>query len=180
MTDDTRREREAGLPEDPGRRRTFLALALGTGGLVAGAVAGAAGKLAVAPLLLRRGDGATPVDLGPAADFAPVKKGASGPREVVLERTVTDGYMERRLKQRIAVVRDAASASGLVALSTTCSHLGCGVSWSEERKAFLCPCHGGVYDASGAVTGGPPPKPLSRLPLVVEGGRLRLDPTGLG
>ncbi len=179
MADERRSDRAAEAPEDPGRRRAFLALALGTGGLVAGAVGLSAGRLAVAPLLARGGDGATPVDLGPASDFAPVRDGAAGPREVVVERTVTDGYMERRLRQRVAVVADPASASGLVALSTTCTHLGCGVSWSAEQKAFLCPCHGGVYDASGAVTDGPPPRPLARLPLVVDGGRLRLDPSGL-
>lgn len=179
MADESRSDRAA-APEDPGRRRAFVALALGTGGLVAGVVAAAAGRLAVAPLLAREGDAATPVDLGPANDFAAVREGAAAPREVVVERTVTDGYMERRLRQRVAVVPDAASPSGLVALSTTCTHLGCGVSWSAERKAFLCPCHGGVYDSSGRVTGGPPPRPLARLPLVVDGGRLRLDPTGLG
>lgn len=179
MSDDARPGEAELVPEDPGRRKAFLALTVGAGGLVAGALASAAGKLALAPLLLGGGDGSAPVDLGPAADFAPVKEGAVGAREVVLERTVADGYMRRKLKQRIAVVRDGGAASGLAALSTTCSHLGCGVTWSDERKAFLCPCHGGVYDATGKVTDGPPPRPLTRLPLVLEGGRLRLDPSRL-
>ena len=78
-----------------------------------------------------------------------------------MERTVEDGYMTRRVKERFAIVRDTGAAAGLVALSTTCSHLGCGVSWNAARNAFLCPCHGGVYGPEGAVLVGPPPKPLA-------------------
>ena len=87
--------------------------------------------------------------------------------------------MTRRVKERFAIVRDPKAASGLAALGTTCSHLGCGVSWNGVRKAFLCPCHGGVYGPGGEVLAGPPPKPLTRLPLVVSGGRLQLDAAAL-
>lgn len=55
-----------------------------------------------------------------------------------------------------------------VALLSTCSHLGCTVAWNAEEGQFQCPCHGGVYDASGAVVSGPPPRPLTRLEVKVE------------
>jgi cytochrome b6-f complex iron-sulfur subunit len=95
---------------------------------------------------------------------------------VVFEQRVLDGYMERIVQRRLALVRDKGAASGLSALSTTCTHLGCGVAWSDERKAFLCPCHGGVYAEDGSVLAGPPPRPLERLAVLVDGGRLRVVP----
>lgn len=64
---------------------------------------------------------------------------------------------------------------GIVAYSAVCTHLGCIVSqWVADKKAGLCPCHGGIYDlARGArVIAGPPPRPLPQLPLKVEEGVL--------
>ena len=58
---------------------------------------------------------------------------------------------------------------GYVALSRVCTHLGCLVDYQKDRKRFLCPCHAGVYDLSGNVVSGPPPKPLPKFPLRVEG-----------
>src|SRR5438094_9680171 len=34
-------------------------------------------------------------------------------------------------------------------LAVNCAHLGCPVSWFQESGLFMCPCHGGVYYASG-------------------------------
>jgi Rieske Fe-S protein len=160
-------------------RRTFTLVAIGTAVAAASPVAGAALAFVLGPL--RRSAAREPVllDLGAASAFEALRAGTSGPEELLVERTVEDGYMTRRVKERFAIVRDASAASGLVALSTTCSHLGCGVSWNGGRNAFLCPCHGGVYGPSGAVLAGPPPKPLTRLPLVVSGGRVQLDAAAL-
>ncbi len=60
----------------------------------------------------------------------------------------------------------------LVALSAVCTHLGCIVQWEKDKQDFLCPCHGGHYTADGAVTAGPPPKPLKVLPFSVAGGKI--------
>jgi Rieske Fe-S protein len=58
---------------------------------------------------------------------------------------------------------------GVVARSLLCSHFGCIVAWHEEKQAYLCPCHEGVYDANGAVVAGPPPKGLAEVPVAVHG-----------
>ena len=63
---------------------------------------------------------------------------------------------------------------GLVALSAVCTHLGCIVLWEKDRQDFLCPCHAGRYAATGAVTGGPPPRPLPRLPFTVADGTITI------
>jgi len=57
---------------------------------------------------------------------------------------------------------------GLIALSRVCTHLGCLVDYQKDKKRFLCPCHAGIYDLSGNIISGPPPKPLQQFPLKVE------------
>ncbi|MBF0552967.1 MAG: Rieske (2Fe-2S) protein [Nitrospirae bacterium] len=61
---------------------------------------------------------------------------------------------------------------GVYALSPVCTHLGCLVNYNRLKNEFICPCHGGKYDVSGKVISGPPPAPLTRLPLKIENGRV--------
>jgi Rieske Fe-S protein len=157
-------------------RRTFTFAALGACAAALASVAGAALAFALSPLVPREKRISAALDLGTARDFDAVASGAAGAVEVVVERRVEDGYMTRRVRERLAIVRDPASPSGLAALSTTCTHLGCGVSWNAGRKAFLCPCHGGVYGADGGVLAGPPPRALAKAPLVIAGGRVTVAP----
>ena len=63
-----------------------------------------------------------------------------------------------------------------VAISTRCMHLGCPVRFVEAAGRFICPCHGGVYDFSGKVDGGPPVRPLDRFYTRVRGGQLEVGP----
>ncbi len=58
---------------------------------------------------------------------------------------------------------------GYVAFSKVCTHLGCLVKYDKERQLLICPCHAGVFDLEGNVISGPPPKPLERISLRVEG-----------
>ena len=160
-------------------RRSFTLAAFGTALAAASSVSGTVLAFVLGPLRRRASQEPVLLDVGPASAFEALRKGASGPEEIVVERAVEDGYMTRRVKERFTIVRDGRAASGLAALGMTCSHLGCGVSWDRGRNAFLCPCHGGVYGADGAVLAGPPPKPLTRLPLVAVGGRVQLDASAL-
>jgi cytochrome b6-f complex iron-sulfur subunit len=61
---------------------------------------------------------------------------------------------------------------GLTAFSPVCTHLGCFVNWDSNKKAFLCPCHGGKFNIDGDVIAGPPPAPLMKLPLLIEKGKV--------
>jgi len=58
---------------------------------------------------------------------------------------------------------------GYIALSRVCTHLGCLVEYDKEANEFICPCHAGTFNIEGNVISGPPPKPLAKLPLAVEG-----------
>ena len=59
-----------------------------------------------------------------------------------------------------------------IAMSNICTHLGCHIRWISEQNQFFCPCHNGVFDISGNVVSGPPPRPLTRLDVKVEDGQL--------
>jgi Rieske Fe-S protein len=63
-----------------------------------------------------------------------------------------------------------------IAMSTRCMHLGCPVRYVDAAKRFICPCHGGVYDFTGKVTGGPPVRPLDRFHLRMRAGQLEIGP----
>lgn len=55
------------------------------------------------------------------------------------------------------------------ALSATCTHLGCVVKFKQSSGELYCPCHGGMFDYTGKVLGGPPPGPLPSYPVRVDG-----------
>ncbi len=63
-----------------------------------------------------------------------------------------------------------------IAISTRCMHLGCPVRYVEASARFICPCHGGVYDFTGAVSGGPPVRPLDRFFVRVQGDQVQVGP----
>jgi Rieske Fe-S protein len=63
-----------------------------------------------------------------------------------------------------------------IAISTRCMHLGCPVRYIPAAERFVCPCHGGVYDFRGAVSGGPPVRPLDRFYTRVRNGVVEVGP----
>ncbi len=58
---------------------------------------------------------------------------------------------------------------GFIALSRTCTHLGCLVEYHHAQQRLICPCHAGNFDLEGNVLSGPPPKSLSAIPFKIEG-----------
>lgn len=60
------------------------------------------------------------------------------------------------------------------AASAVCTHLGCTVNLSGN--GFHCPCHGSVFDQSGAVVSGPAPAGLAWFEITLSrDGRLVID-----
>lgn len=59
----------------------------------------------------------------------------------------------------------------VVALSATCTHLGCLVKYRGEG-VLHCPCHESIFDMSGNVRGGVAPRPLASYPVRIVGGQI--------
>jgi Rieske Fe-S protein len=55
-----------------------------------------------------------------------------------------------------------------------CTHMGCVVRWRPDARIYVCPCHDGRYDAEGNPIAGPPPRPLSMVPVSIRGQRVVL------
>ncbi|MBX5451254.1 ubiquinol-cytochrome c reductase iron-sulfur subunit [Thermogemmatispora sp.] len=70
----------------------------------------------------------------------------------------------------------AASDQEIIAFSAACTHMGCLVEWQESDGKFHCPCHGGVFTASGAADSSAGHlrylAPLPRLDTRVEDGKI--------
>lgn len=64
-----------------------------------------------------------------------------------------------------------------LALSRTCTHLGCSIPWNNEEAKFICPCHGSRFDITGTVLTAPAIRPLDYYPIRLENGLLRVDIT---
>ena len=85
---------------------------------------------------------------------------------VIVARIGTDGVNEETR---------ARMADGVVAYSGVCTHQACPVNmWSDDLHAFVCSCHGSVYDPknSAEVVAGPAPRRLAAVPLKSENGLL--------
>jgi cytochrome b6-f complex iron-sulfur subunit len=66
------------------------------------------------------------------------------------------------------------SEAQVIALSAVCTHRQCVLDWSRDRKSFVCPCHAGVFDASGQVTSGLPRRRLEQYRVSVRGDELSI------
>ena len=62
-----------------------------------------------------------------------------------------------------------------IALSKTCTHLGCSVPYNSEENTFICPCHGSSFDKKGLVLTAPAIRPLDYYLVRVENGRIRVN-----
>ena len=64
---------------------------------------------------------------------------------------------------------------GFLALSRTCTHLGCSLPWVEKEMKFACPCHGSAFDITGDVINAPAPRALDIYPITIENQIIKVD-----
>jgi Rieske Fe-S protein len=56
------------------------------------------------------------------------------------------------------------------AFGQKCTHLSCPVHYSKRTDRLECPCHEGGFDAkTGLVLYGPPPRPLDKIEIEING-----------
>lgn len=147
-------------------RRGFLKGAIAiVQGAIGATVAFLLGGAVVAPIFGRRRESWLPA--GSLDDLVD-----NEPTPVTIRVTREDGYTQVVDRQVVFLVRSGAQVT---ALSSTCTHLGCRVSWDADAQALKCPCHGGVFDRTGAVKAGPPPAPLASLPTKIDGSQVLVE-----
>jgi menaquinol-cytochrome c reductase iron-sulfur subunit len=158
----------------PGRRtflqRIWLWTTVGVGGIAAALL----GVPLVGFLLgaLRKKQAKEWVNLGPVSKFP---EGET--RRVTFDNPIRQPW-DGEVAQTEAFVRyegeDADKGYRFLVLAVNCAHLGCPVSWFAQSGLFMCPCHGGVYYASGARASGPPPRGLYHYVWEVRNGELHV------
>jgi menaquinol-cytochrome c reductase iron-sulfur subunit len=123
----------------------------------------------------------------PPPHWRPVGAAGSFPNDTYLPRVITEvpgigqvGKMTVYVRARNDEIDQPPNPPGIddayVAISTRCMHLGCPVRYIDAARRFVCPCHGGVYEFTGKVAGGPPVRPLDRFYTRVRAGRLEIGP----
>jgi Rieske Fe-S protein len=147
------------------RRRFFAAIVNSIQAVIGGIVAVLLGGAVAGPSFLRRRQSWLP-----AGSLDALNEGEPTPVTIRVARQ--DGYTETVERQVVFLVK---SGDNVKALSSTCTHLGCRVSWDAEAKQLKCPCHGGVYDKTGAVIAGPPPAPLASLMTRIDGDQVLIQ-----
>ncbi|MEJ5250765.1 MAG: Rieske (2Fe-2S) protein [Chthonomonadetes bacterium] len=83
---------------------------------------------------------------------------------------IQDGYTNAQRKYSVYLYRRLDGS--VVAFDPSCPHLGCRVEFRERKQRYICPCHGGVFDADGNLVSGPPPTGLTKLPVRVDAGKI--------
>jgi thiosulfate dehydrogenase [quinone] large subunit len=163
----------------PGRardlnRRTLLATGAGVAG-VGLATAFLAGTTAAVGRA--QGSSAGTPHAGPAPTPSRTKQSTRTTRSTVIAAASAipvgqaKSFVDPKTQQPAWLVH--AAASTFVAFSAVCTHAGCGVSFDPSTTQFVCPCHGGTYDAkTGQVIGGPPPSPLPKIRIQVHNGEV--------
>jgi Rieske Fe-S protein len=68
--------------------------------------------------------------------------------------------------EKVAAYRDPAGT--VHAVSPTCTHLYCQVSWNSAERSWDCPCHGSRFDVRGHVLEGPAVDDLAAKELPAE------------
>lgn len=64
---------------------------------------------------------------------------------------------------------------GLIAISSTCTHLGCTVQFKATDNRFECPCHASAFNKQGEVLSPPATRALDYFPVTIENQKVLVD-----
>ena len=152
-------------PSSPlGSRRAFLggtSVALGVG--LAASVLGPTAVFLAHPLGHATTSGSD--DYIPAGQ--PSQFTTDAPVKVDLFADKVDAW-NRVIRVKVGSAWVLQEGGELIALSTVCPHLGCGVDWDGQAKKFYCACHKSWFSRAGAAEDGPSPRGMDRLEMKTD------------
>lgn len=73
------------------------------------------------------------------------------------------------VQQSFPIIVIRTTQTEAVALSATCTHQGCIMSFEASREQIHCPCHNADFDLSGAIRRGPARVPIPTYPATIGG-----------
>lgn len=147
-------------------RRSFLAMLLGVGSVLVGALlAVPLLRFALFPLLRRTTElKSSPV--GEVSEFSSLTE----PMLRTIQIEQVDGWRKAVSEKAVYITKD--QQGKLRVLTSVCPHLGCTVPWNKEKKQFICPCHGGTFMADGTRVSGPSLRGMDSLETSQQDGTL--------
>jgi menaquinol-cytochrome c reductase iron-sulfur subunit len=148
-------------------RRGFVAGVVALVGTIVSAVVGLPVIGYVVSPALKKGGGDEWITLGPISALEP---GVPTPFTFSVTREVA--WRRARINRTVYAVTE--DGLNVAVFSDACTHLSCKVHWEEDRSAFVCPCHDGVFDKQGNVVSGPPPEPLHHFQTQIENDQLMI------
>jgi menaquinol-cytochrome c reductase iron-sulfur subunit len=159
--------RDSSASRESSRRGFLKIVTVALGGLVGVILAIPALRFLAFPVGRKTVEG--PNDLIPVADADAV-----GDKPLRVEITAEH---ERDAWAKVEKVRLGAAwlvrrGQDIVALSTTCPHLGCAVDFDPKADNFRCPCHTSSFDRAGNRLSGPAKRGMDPLEAKVEDGRV--------
>lgn len=146
-------------------RKDFVTFATGIIGTIIGVIVGlpAIGYL-ISPALKTKATDAW-IQLGLLEDFP-----LGVPTLYSFTRSKINGWEKTVNSYGVYVWRK--NDSDVIVISNVCTHLSCRVTWFEDPKEYICPCHDGHFGIGGEVTSGPAPRALDKYETKIEDGFL--------
>jgi menaquinol-cytochrome c reductase iron-sulfur subunit len=147
-------------------RRSFLAVLLGVGSVLVGALLGVPLlRFALFPLLRRT----TELKSSPVGDLSEFSS-LTEPILRTIQIEQVDGWRKAVSEKAVYITKD--QQGKLLVLTSICPHLGCTVPWNKEKKQFICPCHGGTFMPDGTRVSGPSLRGMDSLEASQQDGKL--------
>ena len=156
-------------------RRDFMGMALGGFTALGGIGALYAAKRTWDPLPSVKAAGFTTLDLSNVPEGVLITEKWRGKPVFILKKTKEMvAKASKNEKARDVVI----NGEHFLVCIGLCTHLGCIPSYRPATEDFLCACHGGKFDWSGAVTKVPPPRGFDIPPFKIDGTKLVLGESG--
>jgi len=81
------------------------------------------------------------------------------------------GSMVTKIRGKdLLLVRDSETSAH--AFEAKCPHEQCDLNYAPDSQKIECPCHAALFDLTGKVLEGPPPRPLETYQAIVDGERI--------